>query len=72
MLRHVQSWAVLGDAKHESKMGTPSEGEDVVRPLLQFEVYRHLSRMTKRELELIRTHYYMPDYLELHLPRPFD
>ena len=31
---------------------------------------RHPSRITERELDLIRTHYYVPDYVEFHLPGP--
>ena len=47
-------------------------GEDVARPISSFEVDRHPSRMTEQELELIRTHYYVLDYVELRLARPAD
>ena len=33
---------------------------------------RHPSKITKRELNLIRTLYYVPDYVELWLPGPSD
>ena len=33
---------------------------------------KHPSRIIERELGLIRTHYYMPDYVEFHLPGPSD
>ena len=45
-------------------------GEDHAPPLLQFEVDRHPSKMTERELDIIREFYYVPDYVELHLPEP--
>ena len=33
---------------------------------------RHPSRITERELGLIKQHYYVPDYMELWLPKPPD
>ena len=47
-------------------------GEDVARPLSQFEVDRHPSKITVRELDVIRQLYYVPDYVEFCLPEPSD
>ena len=47
-------------------------GEDVAWPLSQFEVDRHPSKITVRELDVIRQLYYVPDYVEFCLPEPSD
>ena len=47
-------------------------GEDHVQPLWQFEVDRHPSKITEWALDVIRLLYYIPDYVELYLPKPFD
>ena len=47
-------------------------GEDHARPFSQFEVDRHPSKMIERELDRIRKFYYVPDYVDLCLPKPSD
>ena len=42
--------------------------EDVARPLSRFEVDRHPSKMTARELDVIKELYHCPDYVEFRLP----
>ena len=53
--------------------GDPVHGrDDAARPISQFEVDRHPSRMTKRELDMIRQLYNVPDYMDFRLPEPSD
>ena len=48
------------------------EGEDVAQPHSRFEVDRHPTKVTEREMDLIRELYQVPDYLEFRLPGPSD
>ena len=63
---------VLGHQAREQDRDPVQGGEDVARPISPYEIDRHPSRMTERELKLIRTHYFVPDYVELCLPGPAD
>ena len=47
-------------------------GEDVARPLSQFEVDRHPSNITTRELDLLRDLYQILDCVEFRPPGPSD
>ena len=57
------------DAEHAKRKGPR---EDAAWPISQFEVDRHPSMMTKRELDMIRQLYYVPDYAEFCLLEPSD
>ena len=50
-------------AREESRDAVQG-GEDFIRPLSRFKVDRHLTKITERELELIREFYQVPDYEE--------
>ena len=61
-----------GKRAREKSGDTVPRGEDVTQPLSRFEVDRYPTKMTEKELELVRDMYQVPDYLEFRLPGPTD
>ena len=59
-----------GRRAREEEEDLIQRGEDTARPLLQFEVDRDPSKITERELDMIKQLYYVPDYVEFWLLGP--
>ena len=68
MKARAQQGSARGCRAREEEGDLVRGGEDAARPLSQFEVDRHPSKITALELDVIRQLYYVLDYVEFRLP----
>ena len=68
MKARAQQGSARGCRAREKEGDLVRGGEDAARPLSQFEVDKHPSKITTLELDVIRQLYYVLDYVEFRLP----